>query len=96
MCSVMTNSPNTGESRRWFNRQRKLVPISAILLSASAAMSFAGQYPVSTTVTQSASVNRPCTQLEQSADMTPSECGTLTLATVVARVNALHGDDHDE
>ena len=96
MCSVIIHSPNATESRRWLNRQGKLVPISAILLSASAAMSFAGQYPISTTVTQSASVNRPCTQLELSANVTPSECGTLTLATVVARVNALHGDDHDE
>jgi hypothetical protein len=96
MFSVMTDSPNTIERRGWFERYGKLVAISAIMLSASAAMSFAGQYPVLTIVTQSASIDRPCTQLELSAQMAPSECGTLTLADVVARVNALQDDDRDE
>ncbi|MEO0712422.1 MAG: hypothetical protein AAFU81_05250 [Pseudomonadota bacterium] len=95
MFSVMTDSPNTIERRGWFERYGKLVAISAIMLSASAAMSFAGQYPVSTIVTQSASIDRPCNQLELSAQMAPSECGTLTLADVVARVNALEDDDRD-
>ena len=96
MFSLMTDSPNTIERRGWFERHGKLVAISAIMLSASAAMSFAGQYPTTTIATQSASIDRPCTQLELSAQMMPSECGTLTLGDVVARLNALQRDDHDE
>jgi hypothetical protein len=96
MFSVMTDSPNAIERRGWFERYGKLVATSAIMLSASAAMSLAGQYPATTIATQSASIDRPCTQLELSAQMTPSECGTLTLADVVARVTALQDDDGDK
>lgn len=95
MFSQMTNSSRDLESRTRFYRPGNLVAISAILLSASAGMSFAGQYPVVTVGTQSASIARSCTQLEVSAEIDPAECGTLTLAEVVGRWNALHSDDGD-
>ena len=96
MFSLMTDSPNTIERRGWLERYGKLVAISAIMLSASAAMSFAGQYPVATIVTQSASIDRPCNQLELSAEMTPAECGTLTLNDVVKRITAIRDADNSK
>ncbi len=96
MFSEMTNSSRELESRSRFYRPGKLIAISAILLSASVGMSFAGQYPVLGVSIQSASIDRPCTQLELSADMTLAECGTLTLADVVARKIARDSDGSDE
>ena len=96
MFTEKTISSREFESRNLFNRPGKLFAISAILLSATAGMSFAGQYPVSAIAIQSASVARPCTQLELSTDMTADECGTLTLGDVVSRKHALDSDDSDE
>lgn len=96
MLPVMQNASNEGSRRRRLGRRGKLVAISTIIFSASTAIGFADQYPVLAVATQSASIDRPCTQLELSAHMTSSECGTLTLSAVVARINALQSDDHDE
>ncbi|MDU8946774.1 hypothetical protein, partial [Ovoidimarina sediminis] len=52
-------------------------------------------YPQKVQAAKSASVARRCTQLEMSAEMIPSECGTLTLSDVVILLNALETDGRD-
>lgn len=96
MLPAMNYPPNAVGTRGWFIRPRNLTAISAILLAAFATMGFAGQYPVMSVDMQSASVERPCTQLETAADLLLSECGTLTLADVAKRKAAVESDDHDE
>lgn len=96
MFSVTKNPLGKFEIRNGFYRPGKLIAVSAILLSASAGMSFAGNYPVSTGDVQSESIARACTQLELSADMTKAECGTLTLDEVVSRLDVFDRDDRDD
>jgi hypothetical protein len=78
------------------DRAGKRLAMSVILLSASMASSFAGQYPVEMAPVQSASKERPCTQLENEAELPPGECGTLTISAVVARLYALHPEGEDD
>lgn len=79
----------------------KLLFGSAVIF---ASMTAAGQaeslypQPIKQPQTQTADVlrskDRPCTQLELSAEMSPDKCGTLTLNDVVKRINALRDDDN--
>lgn len=96
MFAEVTNSSSKSENREELYRRAKLFTISTILLSASAGMSFASQYPALAVAIQSASVDRPCTQLELSADMIPAECGTLILPEVVSRIQSLETDNRDK
>lgn len=77
------------------DRSGMLLAVSVTLLCASIAPSFAGQYPVATTVAQSPSKVRPCTPLELYAGLQPAECGTLTLSAVVTRLYADHSEGDD-
>jgi hypothetical protein len=85
----------TAGDRFRLGQSGKLTAVSVILLSASMAPSFAGPYPVTTAAAQSPSQDRPCTELEIAADLLPSECGTLTLAAVVARYYAVQDEGDD-
>lgn len=95
MFSEMFASPNTAQGRGSAKKAGMLFATSALLMSAAATASFAGHYPESTLASQSASLVRACTQLESSALITASECGTLTLSEVVRRKHVLESDDHD-
>jgi hypothetical protein len=61
-------------------------------------------YPQTIAQVQSADVVRPnarpyqnnCTQLEREAQMTPAECGTLTLNDVVKRLAAIRNADNSK
>lgn len=74
----------------------RLIGMAAILVSASATAGFAEQYPVAAAPIPSASVDRPCTQLEKSAEVQLADCGTLTLNEVVQLLTAIHDADNSK
>lgn len=83
LSNTFTNAP--------IARLRLLFGSIVIFASMTATGQAESLYPQLMEPVRSADVIRPCTQLELSADMLPSECGTLTLAEVVNRMYALEG-----
>ncbi len=70
---------------------------SAVIFASLAA---AGQaeslYPQPLPLPQTEDIVRPCTKLEKSAKLSPTECGTLSLANVFQRLDSLNSDNEDD
>ncbi|SNT42357.1 hypothetical protein [Tropicimonas sediminicola] len=74
---------------------KALVGGLALLVATATVGQAESVYPKIVKPQQTPNIVRPCTGLEKSAKLSPTECGTLTLSEVVTRYNALNSDNGD-